>query len=267
MAAINFIELYYEAAEQFAGKLGLDVTHAASESDQLKRAYGQGAAIDYSSPLRKYAYLKSLAPRHAIVWRKYAQMKSRTWTKSGAVELMNSIGAGPAPEVFGYVEGCAGSFSRLSVVCLESEPGWAEVGKIVTELYRAKTGRDVHLSYVESVAGLQRGAFTLGSLVISDLLRSDKCDAVMSAVQGALSPAKGLFLDTTKCRTPDGNEAFTSDYARPFIGHKWDFVNFRRDGMIEPMQEEVSAEEKAMSRRLEYSLDAGLLWNGYDMNF
>lgn len=264
----NLIDLYYEAADQMVARLGLDVASALQEYEQLKRYYGAATAVDYSNPVRRYAYLKTMAPRHAVIWREYTRAENLGYPQPGGTLFLNSIGAGPAPEVFGFMEGVQGclSFSRIDIRCLETEPDWSVAGAIAADLYSARTGKDVSLTYVDSVAQLHRGAYTLGSMVISDLVRAGtQVQVLLHDLRQHITPAEGLFLDTTKCRSPDGAEPFTSDYVRGSLTKP--YVNFTQRGYVDLMRSAVDKEVASMSRRPEHELSTGFMYNGYHMRF
>lgn len=140
---INLFDLFYEVAEKFAQRLSLNTSSEHVELGLLKQAYYGSIAIDYSSPIRKYVYLKTYAPRHALIWRIYMRLK-KPWTMDGRTGWrFNSIGTGPAAEVIGVLESgdWADKSPKVEVACLENEESWYGIGEIVSELYTAKSRR------------------------------------------------------------------------------------------------------------------------------
>ena len=267
---LNLIELYYEAADRLVAQFGFDITYARNEYAVLKRAYGGSTPVSYADPVRRYVYMKAMAPRHAIVWREFVRTQVVCKTPGTSLQL-NSIGAGPAPEVLGFLEGYVGTptLSRIDVRCLESEPQWRPAGEIVAELYRLRSGKDLTLTYVDTAAQLHQGAYTLGSMVLSDLARAGApVHTLLSDVRQQVAPCKGLFLDAVKCRTPDGQDTFTSKYVDgSYLVGRW--IGFSDDGdkYANIVRAAVSDEVAAMSRGLELDLTTGFVLNGYHMRF
>lgn len=243
---MNLFDLFSEAADVFARSRALNVTGGSAELSALAQAYYGAAAVDYSSDLRKYVYLKSYAPKYALVWRTYIRLKQPWIMDERAVWQFNSIGTGPASEVIGVMESMnwAGKSPRTEVVCLESERTWDEVGKIVAELYRIKTGRDLALFYTDDVGRLIRRGEVFGSMVVSDMARAGTVQKSMAAIQSSVTPAKGLFLDTIQYTTPHGATARVSDQIAAYRG--W-FVNFNQEGLGEVMRSEMEKELAGVS--------------------
>lgn len=263
---INLIDLYYETANLMVARLNLDVALAAQEADLLRRSYGAASAVNYASPVRRYVYMKMMAPRHAVIWREYTRAENLAFEEPDGTLQLNSIGAGPAPEVFGFLEGVQGAldFSRVDVRCLESEPEWAIAGTLASELYRSMTGKDVSLTYVNSSNELHRNAYTIGSMVISDLVRAGT-QGLLQEIRKSLAPTEGLFIDTTKCRSPDTIDRFTSDYVRDLLVGR--YVNFTERQYPESMRIAMEREIDGMTHQIEYELVTGFLYNGYRLRF
>jgi len=60
-------------------------------------------------------------------------------------------------------------------------------------------------------------------------------------------------------------ESFTSNYVRSAFAKP--FVNFNQSGYVELMQTALDTEVASMSRRPEYELSTGFMYNGYHLQF
>lgn len=248
MAQVNIFDLFDEAAEVYANDLSLDTSGHLEELSSLKQAYFGTNPVDYSSPLRRYVYLRNFAPKHAIVWRTYVRNNLKWRMDARKVYQFNAVGTGPASEVIGILEGIDWNEKSPPVepVCLETETGWFEAGEIVARLYREKRGLPLKIKYTSSPGDMIKSAYVFGSMVISDLARGGNVYEVLDAIREAVRPAQGLFLDTTVCKLPSGVTAYTSDQMHSIRSGR--FVNFREDGIDEVMRGEIEAEIDSMLR-------------------
>lgn len=220
---MNLFEFFHAAAYRYLGRNHLS---AQEQSDlparirQLNRGFGGSAPIDYSDPLTRLAYIFSYAPKHAIIWREYMRRPPQN-VATGSFSL-NSLGTACGPEIIGVLEGMAWNQPGVVTVhCHDTEPGWDPLLCAVVAEYCSRRGSVLQVQ----VGALARSTYTLGSLVLSEVVKQGAQRTFRSSMTQAIGPAEGLFLDITNCRLPDGTEPYLSDV------FGFGFFNFTREGL------------------------------------
>lgn len=174
----------------------------------LRAAYGRGEPVDYSDWKRRVAYLMHYAPKHAVIWRQYAQ--GRKIAENGNIRL-NSVGTGPGSEIIGWLEGTTWRApGTLHLVCLEAEEGWREILEIVLDEYQTRAGRAINNLMTNTPANLMAQQRVIGSFVLSDLGRQDSLDSFVHGLAQHIGPARGLFLDAPAFRDAAGDSHLIS---------------------------------------------------------
>ncbi len=219
---MNLFTFFHDAAFRFLGRRQLTVREEQALPSRIKllnRGFGGSDPIDYSDPITRLAYTFSYAPRHAIIWREYH--KKRNSVAAGDFSL-NTLGTACGPEIIGTLEGAQWEPKGvLTCYSEETEPGWRPLLEAVVAEYYARRGSTVALSN----AGLARGVYTLGSLVLSEIVKQGNHRSFRTSMVERVGPTDGLFLDITKCRMPDGDEPFLSDV------FGFGFYNPNREGL------------------------------------
>lgn len=266
MATINLFDFFDEAAEILAKNIGLDLTNCNGELESLRGSYGGCVAVDYSSALRKYVYLKNYAAKHALVWRVYISKMYSDWSLEDNEKIgLNSIGSGPASEIIGIAESMEwGQDAQLKVTCLEGDLGWATAGRIVADLYRNKTKRIIELNYTDKAADLLREGLVVGSMVVTDLARAGRDRQVLAEVCEYVKPASGLFLDA---------KAYRSEFSTNLTSHclagyqDGRYVDFQQDKIDEEVKKQFYAEWFAQVRPKIQGVSTIFNMNAYVVKF
>lgn len=207
---MNFFDLYNRAGRRYlaASSTPIHVTPRLRRelSDALGEvldAFYRPQPITYSN-LQRLAYSFHYAPKHATIW----ELGIRGYNSRHAGSLrFNCIGPGPGSEIFGLLEANRpASGSVVHVCCLETEPGWRGIFDAACAEYYAWTGVQIVRTDATSARDLWRGALTLGSLVVSDVVRHGEpaVGAFMATLNGALRVSPGFILENMLYPAPGG---------------------------------------------------------------
>jgi len=96
--------------------------------------------------------------------------------------------------------------------CLDTEPGWEPLLHTTRKLYETRRECLVNCNCVASLGGLRRNTFTIGSLVLSEIVKQNGHRQFRADLTGAIGPAIVWFLDIAKCTLPDGATQYLSDF-------------------------------------------------------
>ena len=196
---MNFFELFSTATERhIARNLKPNAIDSALEAhlsvvrDNLMSSFYRQEKIDYTRNDHQIAYSFHYAPKHATMWFLYSQ----TLPKPYCGLRFNSIGTGPGSEVFGIVEAHRPAHGTVvEVCCHEENPLWTPIFNEVAVLYEQQTGVRVARTDAATIGDLWSGVPTIGSLILSEVGRSQYILDFLHELGKSVRPSNGLFLD------------------------------------------------------------------------
>ncbi len=187
-----------------------DVSALSAEAVAIKRSFSRHLPIDYSVERARLAYMLYYAPKHAIIWREY--VKRRAFVRPDPLN-MNSIGTACGSEIIGLLEGLGYPVpSQSAWRCIDIEPGWRSMLEAARSLYEIRRPCTLECNCVTNLTALWPSGFTIGSLVLSEIVKQNGHRHFRSDVTAAIGPAEGWFLDITRCRQADASEPYLSDF-------------------------------------------------------
>lgn len=210
---VNLFAFYRDAVLDYLGRPSLSATDVATftaAAGKIKRGFGQHLPIAYSAEATRLAYMLYYAPKHAIMWREYV---SRSAFVRPDPFRLNSIGTACGSEIVGLLEGLGNPVpTRSDWWCFDTEPGWEPLLGAACALYETRRGCTLSCTCVPNLASLWPQGFTIGSLVLSEIVKQNGQRQFRQDVTDAIGPATGWFLDITKCRLADGSEPYVSTF-------------------------------------------------------
>jgi hypothetical protein len=210
---MNLFAFYRDAVLAYLGKPTLsqaDVENLTIEANKIKNAYWKHDPIDYSAGGARLAYMLYYAPKHAIMWREY--IANAAYSFASPMHI-NSIGTACGSEIIGLMEGLGETRpAESNWLCLDIEPLWEPLLQAAKSLYEARRNCVMHCTSVGALADLRPQAFTIGSLVLSEIVKQKDHRQFRPDVAGIIGPATGLFLDIAVCTMSDGSARYLSDF-------------------------------------------------------
>src|ERR1700722_1171520 len=168
---MNLFAFYRDAVLAYLGKPTLsqaDVENLTIEANKIKSAYWKHEPIDYSAEGARLAYMLYYAPKHAIMWREY--ITKAAYSFASPIHI-NSIGTACGSEIIGLMEGLGETRpAESSWLCLDIEPRWAPLLHSARSLYAVRRNCVMNCKCVGAIADLRPRAFTIGSLVLSEIV-------------------------------------------------------------------------------------------------
>lgn len=210
---MNLFELFRDAALDHLEEVSGSRLVSADLMDQLHHehgvlsaAYDDAKEIKYDTLERRLAYTMFYAPKHAYLWKTYANCN---WDPRKILRL-NSLGTGPGSELVGLAEAFrTRGLGAVEAVCLEREDAWRFIAHRVFRRYEALGVRFSVLWVVDS-SNFRRNQHVVGSFVLSELARQGALDLLRSQMTGSVGPALATFIDGAAVKTNTGKHLLSN---------------------------------------------------------
>ena len=218
--SVNLNILFHYVADKL-DKRGLDSNEQKrrdeTEYTALSNSYFGALPINYNNIDLMLAYTRFYAPKHAVIWRDYfASFRPM----EGDIEL-NLLGCGPAPELFGLLEGIRWNKpGKVVVHAYDINPRWEEFVRFGCDVYGKKLKLDIEVDFATDASVCVPGKLVLGSFIITDMIRSGEASKFDTYIPKG-RPAEVILMDCPLYTGKDGCGA-TSNHLKGYSRYQYD---------------------------------------------